>query len=330
MALATTCPQCNTSFKVMPDQLKLRRGTVRCGVCQHVFSGLDHLRYIPDGAKASAPGTPIPASVAARISNEHAADPQPSNTDLHTAFFMPETVFAPTTQIDPTAPQNTPSNIPASIQASKQTSPAQAIDDLLSDKALEDTSLNNPHRPTQASTESDAIDYFALDQKPKGFFSRSWLWLSALLVVLLLAAASQLAIIQRDLLATRLPGLKAQIESAVGLLGLDVKAHRNLQALLIEAVELRASPNPSVYAVNATLRNTSSYPVRWPSLELSLTDAQGTLLARKVFHQQDYLPFLSGTDPKAVPAATEIAIRLALSTQGVSAAGYYIQLFYPE
>lgn len=51
MALATTCPQCKTSFKVVPDQLKLRRGLVRCGVCQHVFSGIDYLRYVDDAAR---------------------------------------------------------------------------------------------------------------------------------------------------------------------------------------------------------------------------------------------------------------------------------------
>jgi predicted Zn finger-like uncharacterized protein len=53
MALATTCPQCKTSFKVVPDQLKLRRGLVRCGVCQHVFSGIDFLRYVDDAARAA-------------------------------------------------------------------------------------------------------------------------------------------------------------------------------------------------------------------------------------------------------------------------------------
>lgn len=51
MALATTCPQCKTSFKVVPDQLKLRRGLVRCGVCQHVFSGVEHLRYVDKDEK---------------------------------------------------------------------------------------------------------------------------------------------------------------------------------------------------------------------------------------------------------------------------------------
>lgn len=46
MTLATTCPRCKTSFKVVADQLKLRRGMVRCGVCQTVFSGLEQLRYV--------------------------------------------------------------------------------------------------------------------------------------------------------------------------------------------------------------------------------------------------------------------------------------------
>ena len=55
MALATTCPQCKTSFKVVPDQLKLRRGLVRCGVCQHVFSGVEHLRYVDRDEDTSQP-----------------------------------------------------------------------------------------------------------------------------------------------------------------------------------------------------------------------------------------------------------------------------------
>ena len=62
MALATTCPQCKTSFKVVPDQLKLRRGLVRCGVCQHVFSGIDFLRYVDDAGS----GVPRPEGEAHR------------------------------------------------------------------------------------------------------------------------------------------------------------------------------------------------------------------------------------------------------------------------
>ncbi len=74
MALATTCPQCKTSFKVIPDQLKLRRGLVRCGVCQHVFSGIDYLRYVDDSKAQQRK----PADAAATGVVDHAA---PGATD---------------------------------------------------------------------------------------------------------------------------------------------------------------------------------------------------------------------------------------------------------
>jgi predicted Zn finger-like uncharacterized protein len=39
MSLTTRCPQCGTAFKVVSDQLRIRRGLVRCGVCATVFDG---------------------------------------------------------------------------------------------------------------------------------------------------------------------------------------------------------------------------------------------------------------------------------------------------
>ena len=37
--LITTCPHCETRFKVTTEQLLLRNGTVRCGACRQVFDG---------------------------------------------------------------------------------------------------------------------------------------------------------------------------------------------------------------------------------------------------------------------------------------------------
>ena len=91
MALATTCPRCATSFKVVPDQLKLRRGLVRCGMCQHVFSGIDFMRYIdesarpitgesggPDSAAAASVDAPASAPSATRAASLDAQDQAPS------------------------------------------------------------------------------------------------------------------------------------------------------------------------------------------------------------------------------------------------------------
>lgn len=66
MALTTRCPQCGTSFKVVPDQLRVRNGLVRCGACSTVFDGRACLLPEP-GAPAARPSTApaVPAAPAA-------------------------------------------------------------------------------------------------------------------------------------------------------------------------------------------------------------------------------------------------------------------------
>ena len=43
MTLATRCPSCQTLFKVVPDQLRVSEGWVRCGRCAEVFNAAQHL-----------------------------------------------------------------------------------------------------------------------------------------------------------------------------------------------------------------------------------------------------------------------------------------------
>lgn len=47
MRLITRCPQCETTFRVIPDQLKLAQGWVRCGRCTRVFEADQHLFEVP-------------------------------------------------------------------------------------------------------------------------------------------------------------------------------------------------------------------------------------------------------------------------------------------
>lgn len=56
----THCPQCETAFKVSPQQLELAKGWVRCGRCSHVFEAALHFETPPDipappQARADAP-----------------------------------------------------------------------------------------------------------------------------------------------------------------------------------------------------------------------------------------------------------------------------------
>ncbi|HRE18114.1 MAG TPA: zinc-ribbon domain-containing protein, partial [Rhodocyclaceae bacterium] len=41
--MRTRCPQCATSFRITPEQLRAKAGKVRCGHCQAVFDAFDSL-----------------------------------------------------------------------------------------------------------------------------------------------------------------------------------------------------------------------------------------------------------------------------------------------
>lgn len=83
MALATQCPHCQTTFRVAHDQLKLRAGLVRCGSCQEIFNGVEHLRHL------ESPGT---------VQSEPPAG---------LALLAPDPILATPTPVFATPPANT-------------------------------------------------------------------------------------------------------------------------------------------------------------------------------------------------------------------------------
>lgn len=72
MALATCCPHCHTTFRVVQDQLKLYAGIVRCGVCQQVFNGADYLVQEEYTAAAAAPVSETRAAAGQSVVPPHA------------------------------------------------------------------------------------------------------------------------------------------------------------------------------------------------------------------------------------------------------------------
>ncbi|NML47965.1 DUF3426 domain-containing protein [Ramlibacter sp. G-1-2-2] len=61
MSLTTSCPACGTTFRVVPDQLKISEGWVRCGHCSEVFDATANLAeevVAPDAPGPAAPALP--------------------------------------------------------------------------------------------------------------------------------------------------------------------------------------------------------------------------------------------------------------------------------
>jgi predicted Zn finger-like uncharacterized protein len=50
MSLKTRCPACETVFKIVPDQLKVSSGWVRCGRCAEVFDAASHAAASDDAS----------------------------------------------------------------------------------------------------------------------------------------------------------------------------------------------------------------------------------------------------------------------------------------
>ncbi|WP_233234050.1 DUF3426 domain-containing protein [Bordetella sp. LUAb4] len=75
MALTTRCPHCGTAFKVVADQLRVRNGLVRCGVCARVFDGYEAI--VDEDMPTLTPPAP-PEPVAAAVVPPPAASEPPA------------------------------------------------------------------------------------------------------------------------------------------------------------------------------------------------------------------------------------------------------------
>ncbi|WP_313625573.1 DUF3426 domain-containing protein [Achromobacter sp.] len=124
MALTTRCPQCGTSFKVVPDQLRVRNGLVRCGACSTVFDGRACLLPAPGAPVAPvAPATaPLPSSAAAVAAPVLSApEPHPPAAPVPAPAFTPPPPAEPRVILpwdeEPEAPPPAVTDPPAAVTA---------------------------------------------------------------------------------------------------------------------------------------------------------------------------------------------------------------------
>lgn len=110
-------------------------------------------------------------------------------------------------------------------------------------------------------------------------------------------------------------------------LGLSVPLPRNPDLVVIEASDLQADNARGLFVLQATLHNRATYAQDWPALELTLTDASDSVVARRVMNAAQYLP--PAISPEVFPANGEVAVRLWIEARNVGAAGYRLYVFYP-
>ena len=144
--------------------------------------------------------------------------------------------------------------------------------------------------------------------------------IASLLVVLGLQGLHQF----RDEVAARWPETGPLLASWCGAIACTIAAPHRIEDVAVESTALTRASTPDAFRLSVVLRNRGATAVALPSVDLSLTDASGQLVSRRMLGPLDFRVVAAAIRPGA-----ESALQLILSTGGARVTGYTVEVFYP-
>lgn len=333
--LITSCPACGVRFKLVPDQLKVSDGWVRCGQCREIFDASARIEQL---ASSSIRQVPLLTEEWAPPAEQVLVAP-PSVASSPTAL-APSPATAPDDAVsEPFAPSegNTPSAIepatPADIahqgvpEAEAPTPTHSAEPEALRANPDIDIVVDEP-----GDDSPKAAIGFIRDAQRQARWRRPWvrLCLGLAALMLLLGLAIQVMYTDRSRVATVYPQTQALITAICSTLDCEVSPYQDLEAVVIEGTKFQKLTNDTTieaFELDLVLKSKVAYPVAWPALELSLTNSQDQVVLRKVLLPQQY------AHSDVFPAQSERNIRTAIQIQPQALpskiSGFRVLLFYP-
>jgi len=278
----------------------------------------------------SPPPRPPPRAPAPRPVTEW-RDPEDENVsilpadDLHPAFAdatFPESVV---TGIEPaeTLPSATEPSQLESHQITRPRPPSRTR----SSSSSRSSSRSSKSRSSRSRSSRDAAPGFVRKAAQEARWRRPWVRVALLLLVLALNAvlAGQAAFQWRDRVAVQWPRAKPWLAAACSVLNCQLQAPRAIDAIVVESTTLtRLDGVAEGYRLTVVLRNRAAFEVLQPYLDLSLTDGDGLVVARRALTPGDFR-----ARPAALPQQSETALQLAMVIEGHRVAGYTVAAFYP-
>ena len=366
MSLITRCPACTTLFKVVPDQLRVSEGWVRCGQCDEVFDANAHLQG--DGQAPVAQPEAVPESTGRQASvpveelgddtePQMPADPAPELEQALAAQL--EWPDAPSTQYDalmdvrPGAVFQAEPALYLDMPSTEFESQTPEVEALRDEMAVEPAWEASPHPlpvATPAFVESgEAGDAFAVSpaatsapvplsaQAPtfmrnarKDFWwNKPWVRrsLAGFAVLLVAGLAVQITLHERDRLAASVPDLRPALIAMCDVLECQIAPFKQIDSVVIDASSF-VKVRGDVYRLNLTLKNTAPVDVAAPAVELTLTDTQDQPMIRHVLSAVEL-----GAQQGTLVAGGELTAALALNVKTAGSAerisGYRLLAFYP-
>jgi predicted Zn finger-like uncharacterized protein len=356
MSLITSCPSCGTMFRVVPDQLKISEGWVRCGHCSEVFDATAHLAEDSVLAALAEPELqPEPAKAAPSIGASNPDGIRGWEPTASAGFTQPASLGTGPVPLA-TGPAPLPTG-PAPLASAARAKPERSLGP--DSQALEALDLDEPFVfrrsdfverdpvPSVLPPAGPNVDSRWLpedeDQPParvadvsfvrqarrKALWRRPLVRTFVFLVALLLAAAlaGQVAYHDRDRLALAQPALRPALQMMCEQLHCTLAPPRQIEAVAIDSSGFNKLRSDA-YRLSFTLKNSAAVPVAAPAMELTLTDAQDQPLLRRVL-----LPAELGAVDNTIPAGSDWsgAVGIVVPSTGGSPriAGYRLLAFYP-
>jgi hypothetical protein len=149
--------------------------------------------------------------------------------------------------------------------------------------------------------------------------------LGAATLLLVGALGLQVANQHRDLIAARWPEAQPVLQQWCDIAACRIEPLRRIEDITVESTALtRIGVQADAFRLSVALRNRGELPLALPSIDLSLTDAGGLLVARRALAPQDFRVASATIAP-----GSESALQLQLSAGSPRVSGYTVEIFYP-
>ncbi len=181
---------------------------------------------------------------------------------------------------------------------------------------------------TADELENDYASRFSWQEKRERRRVPNWIFGMSVPVLVLLFAGQALFHF-RDAIAAHWPNTEPALIRLCAAAGCQVRALRDVAALSIEASDLQADPaHKGLLILSATIRNRAPYPLAYPYIELTLSDAHDQPVVRRAFAPGEYIS--GASDPEiGIVGNTELPVKLFIDASATTQAGYQVYLFYP-
>ena len=211
----------------------------------------------------------------------------------------------------------------ALIATNSADGPARSVEP---DAGVDDRPAEDPAAINGAATDAAAQPEFVRSavRRERWQSGRARAAMALLASFAALGLAAQSAHHFRDLLASRWPVSRPALLQWCKAAGCKLEPARVIDDVAVESAALtQDASSPDAYRLGITLRSRSAIPLGVPSVDLSLTDSEGQLVARRSLSPQDFRA------PAVLPPGAELALQLRLAARDARVAGYTVEVFYP-